>query len=340
MEGLLGEGKWDIACFCETRLRDPAVTQLRLSESGWAGVWGTAADGPLARRTRPRRERERVPGQPEPAEGSEGRDVHPPSGGVSREGPDLRDTTVMGPNPTRERMQRSTSAGVCIVWKKHLAIRELDTHFVSGVDPGDEFWSRVCFSMLRVKGHNIVLGTVYLWTGEGMSARNLSILTRVSEVFALTGVSGILTGDFQATQSEIRDTAWFRVCGLHFIGTGEPTCFVGPPADIDHVLVTRDLAGLMSAPTTVATPRRDHLGLEVGIPRRPRALWGEQLIGVGASISNPGKVYPGIRNFGTSVGVRLREFREASWPRMARLRPPRKPLGTRSSNGPGRPSCI
>ena len=69
----------------------------------------------------------------------------------------------------------STSSGVCILWRSHLALSPIPAHLWQQVYPNAFLQSRVIFAIFRVRSCSWLLAETYLWTGEGISEGNLDL---------------------------------------------------------------------------------------------------------------------------------------------------------------------
>ena len=171
VQDLLSKTKCGIVACCETHLRDHKFVSDRLSRSGWAGVWGSASDGPAALRLRE-------------VAGSD------PQGGSSFD-PVAQAGDAAGPGE----LGRSTSGGVCLLWRKHLHVTPIHQSLWQCISC--VHFSRVIGVMLRLRGLWLLILEIYLWTGEGMSARNSEILGEVTELIRVAHCPAILMGDFR-----------------------------------------------------------------------------------------------------------------------------------------------
>ena len=102
------------------------------------------------------------------------------------------------------------SAGTFIVVPRKYGVAYVKGHSTWDHSPaGSEGRVCACWSPLLQRG-GVVLISVYLWHGEGMSVRNLSILGAVAALVKESGSNWILQMDANMTPQEVASTGWIR----------------------------------------------------------------------------------------------------------------------------------
>ncbi len=96
----------------------------------------------------------------------------------------------------------------------------------------------------------LVALSIYCWPSEGMSARNVALITRALEVAAACGSAWVIGGDFNATPSELVATAGRLLdrAGAVVNAPSQPTCYpaVGAARTLDFFLVDARIASAVS----------------------------------------------------------------------------------------------
>ena len=112
---------------------------------------------------------------------------------------------------------------------------------------------RVCvgWSPLFQKGC-IMLMSAYLWTGEHLSVRNLSILDAIGELTKHQGLNWLLEMDAQLTPEELSATGWLADVGGTIIRTKRSTCRgMGGGREIDFFEADKAIAHCFAEATLV-----------------------------------------------------------------------------------------
>ena len=67
---------------------------------------------------------------------------------------------------------------------------------------------------VRFRGVTVVAVEAYLWTGIGLTARNLEVLQQLAMLVSLTRHPVVIAAAWQATPTELGDTGWMARLGL------------------------------------------------------------------------------------------------------------------------------
>ena len=111
--------------------------------------------------------------------------------------------------------KRRGSAGVGVVWRHHLDARGVDiSAFVPDFDISMS--SRLVACHLRMKNVSVLLLELYLFTGEGLSARNVDLLYAACRVIHCMRMPAMLFGDFQCTAKELLEHEWYPCSRLAY----------------------------------------------------------------------------------------------------------------------------
>ena len=139
------------------------------------------------------------------------------------------------------------------MWRHGLDVTVLSDEQKSLAFPSSEIASRFQCVFWRLKGITILVGELYLWTGEGDSQRNIELLQHVTIVARTLGCPLLLFGDFQMTAAEMFETGWLQPSRLTLLTTsGVPTCYTHKAnRDIDHCVVSDKLVCMLKPPEVV-----------------------------------------------------------------------------------------
>ena len=103
-----------------------------------------------------------------------------------------------------------TSAGLCLATKTIHQAGPIDPAIVQEVS--GHACRRWVAGTFRLKGASVIIVCLYLFVSEGMSARNLAILTQIALLVKLFKEPVLIMGDFNMVESDIQD--WFFRSGL------------------------------------------------------------------------------------------------------------------------------
>ena len=182
-----------------------------------------------------------------------------------------------------------TQGGVLIATKSRMGM---------GLAPGDSCVTLVagrlmaCHVDAMCKG-GVVVYNAYLWTSEGLTARNVDILEVLMRHKAGHGKPWFLGGDLQTAAEDLRETRWPRDLDAVIVAPEGPTCSGGKSGGrtIDYFLVDRRVKGFFGAATTwLTSPFKPHSPVAVEVRggwqraealylRKPRAFPKQRLIG-------------------------------------------------------------
>ena len=145
--------------------------------------------------------------------------------------------------PSASGAKGGRSAGTFIAVPKALGITYLEGRESWDVSPPGSP-GRVCagWSPVLVKG-GVVLVSAYLWDGEELSIRNLSVLESLGELLVGNGLPWILQLDAQNTPEALIDTGWVDDVRGKVFRCGKSTCSGrGGGREIDFFIVSDTLA--------------------------------------------------------------------------------------------------
>ena len=104
-------------------------------------------------------------------------------------------TNDADPNLTKE-SKYANHGGECIIGRSTLSFVPIDSHILQAVAMVNDAPARFAGIFRRLKGGAIMMVTIYLWTGEGLSNRNWLILHQISTLCRMVTMPIIILGDF------------------------------------------------------------------------------------------------------------------------------------------------
>ena len=183
----------------------------------------------------------------------------------------------------------------------------------------------------------IVVYSAYLWTSEGMTARNVSILEAVMRHKSAHGKPWFLGGDLQTAAEELRESRWPRDLDVVIVSPDGPTCSGGKAGGrtIDYFLVDRRVKSFFGKATTwLASPFRPHSLVAVEVRggwhraeavylQKPKAVPKQRMIGPLEQEKDWGPLRELVRGSGQGQGSEGQEEQaravDSCWRRWCRL---------------------
>ena len=169
----------------------------------------------------------------------------------------------------------ATSGGQMILPRTFLGCRKLDPSILHQILPREEHWlpPRWTSCILRTKGVSILFVVVYLFTAEGLSDRNMAVISQICTLVSIFKGPVVIAGDWQVTPDVLATSPLIRRLGLIVktpCGT-DATCKVGAARLIDYFLVSPAIAPYITATAEFSVPWKDHIGIRMVMPARLRA---------------------------------------------------------------------
>ena len=176
-----------------------------------------------------------------------------------------------------------TSAGVAIMAKSHLYTRPPDPDFLQFVfgaeNPTTARWTA---TSIRLRSMTINVVTVYLFTAEGLSLRNLAILEQILLYIQFCKGPSVVVGDWQVTPQELQTTRWMERAQLVVANPAgvTATCATGFGGArlLDYFLVSPVLMPLLLSEAVYSVPWKPHIGLLLSLSAHPRSFHAPTLI--------------------------------------------------------------
>ena len=160
------------------------------------------------------------------------------------------------------------SGGVCLGWRPHLQVEELEVP-LSEVAQG-----RLAFGILSLKDEaKVMLVSVYGYVGIGYNAENLQLLAELGKQVELIGLPWLAGGDWNIEPYELRN--W--ICTMHGCVLEQQvkaTCFSSAeaPTMLDYWIVHEDLQHVITGGgADWQAPFATHLCLKAKMSRAPAA---------------------------------------------------------------------
>jgi len=167
---------------------------------------------------------------------------------------------------------KASSGGVGIAAKKHL---EVSTLFAGGkfLPEGASPVQNWAVVRLRLKKCHILCGEVYFQDGCGFNGANLVMLTDLAKELKAAGLPFIIAADWNAPPGELQDTGILNWLGAQIVqpADAEYTCRNGHRM-LDYIICSDSLASAVRVEIDKEAPWTPHLGLNIWLHCRPRAL--------------------------------------------------------------------
>ena len=179
------------------------------------------------------------------------------------------------------RSDAGTHGGQAVLIRKKCHALPLDGLMISsaalGGDPCRLRWT-AC--EVRFKGVTVVAVGAYLWTGVGLTGRNLEVLQQLAMLISLTRHPVVIAADWQATPTELGDTGWMARLGLAPVipENTDTTCSVGGRL-IDFFVVSHELLGaVVSVEAIPEVPWGPHWAVQLKMHAAVRSVQCRQLV--------------------------------------------------------------
>ena len=167
-----------------------------------------------------------------------------------------------------------------LVRKKCHALPLDDLMISSAALGGDPCRLRRAACEVRFKGFTVVAVEAYLWTGIGLTGRNLEVLQQLAMLVSLTRHPVVIAADWQATPTELGDTGWMARLGLAPVipENTDTTCSIGGRL-IDFFVVSHELLGaVVSVEAIPEVPWGPHWAVQLKMKAALRSVQCRQLV--------------------------------------------------------------
>ena len=170
------------------------------------------------------------------------------------------------------RLAAGKSAGVAIVWRWHLPVGVRCLHSEAGWQPIEH--ERFTAVRLRLAGMDILLLSVYFFTGEQAASHNRQLEAEVGEVITFVGLPFIIFGDWNRSVQEVTAEGWTSELGAELIAPVHPyTCTGGAQRVLDFAAVHSGLLRLLRCEGVMEDgPWRPHLGVHYSLVAQPKLI--------------------------------------------------------------------
>ena len=169
----------------------------------------------------------------------------------------------------------STSGGQIILPMGHLETTDVDKDLLQHCIPRDQFHCpRWTCCVLRTRGVSVLLISLYLFTGQGLSELNMGILQQIFMLVAFFKGVVVILGDWQVTPQEIMQLSAISRLRLSVITPScvDATCNSGSGRIIDFGVVSSSISQYITLEPELKVPWKSHIGLRLSMPARLRAL--------------------------------------------------------------------
>ena len=164
-------------------------------------------------------------------------------------------TVALSAAASSGRSDAGTSGGTGICLRRGLAMTQL-RGMADDVEWPDEHRLTLRLVNAGPRG-GLIVGSVYLTCGVGLSGPNLEYLSRLGQVLRALGWPFLLGGDFNMARGLLHDSGWLHAVGAVAIGPPEHevTCTSSAAGSaIDYFVMSACLAPMVMGSWVVATP--------------------------------------------------------------------------------------
>jgi hypothetical protein len=121
--------------------------------------------------------------------------------------------------------------------------------------------------MIRGSARDLIVISIYLKDGEGMSHVNLARLSQVHDLIKSTKVPWIILGDFNMNPRVLEQGGLLELVGGTIITANEGalTCTTGKGGLLDFAIARKDIAETVTVSQDLKAPWSPHVGLKVSI---------------------------------------------------------------------------
>ena len=168
-----------------------------------------------------------------------------------------------------------TTGGTAVLVRKHISVRYHDG-FEGDADMAPLRGHGVDWSaaVLRLRGTNVIMVSVYLTCGIGVAAENISKMQSIALYVKQARLPFIIAGDFNMSPQSVLESGWPTQLGAYVLAPeGCITCTTGSGSVLDFAVISACLQPVVQGLRPIAgNPFRPHLGLELLLCSRPRQL--------------------------------------------------------------------
>ena len=167
------------------------------------------------------------------------------------------------------RSESGTHGGEYIAINKWIDSKPIPKHILDIIVATTGECIRFAACILHLKKKSIILCAVYFWC-SGASAANKTIVSQLTCLKNVYGLSLYVMGDFNMKADELVDTTWLtELCVSPFLPDIETTFKPKPNSLIDYCLLSYDIQHICSVEPFLGTPWA-HYALVYSISLRPR----------------------------------------------------------------------
>ena len=163
-----------------------------------------------------------------------------------------------------------TSGGAAILAKSHLHFSPVP----ASAGATEAFTSRVAMATLRVRRTQILLVSLYCWTGEHAEQRNTALHAELGPYIDANGGIYIIGGDWNQTGEQLEDTGFpAQAKGIIVTPQVDFTCTSGSRRLIDYFVIARSLTHVfVENGVDEGSPFSPHTAVRAKLCARPAAV--------------------------------------------------------------------
>ncbi len=180
-------------------------------------------------------------------------------------------------NPARPSCNSAegTHGGELIACKKYHNVTSIDPEVFEHISKHTSEPCSLTACLLRLKGHNVLLIALYLWSGQALSDKNFAILKQVRILKDIIKKPALVFGDWNMSPEQLAASGWLDLLGfrVNFLVPKHVTSTMHKFSDrvIDYAIVDTCISHIPGdLEADIDTPFL-HLGLSCKINARPNA---------------------------------------------------------------------
>ena len=181
--------------------------------------------------------------------------------------------SVASPAKKSMRSETGSEGGTAVMSRSHLHLTPFQDERLG--EKGND-WSAI---MVRLKGVDLLLISVYLTCSIGMTGENLAKVKELMQLCLNANIPFIMIGDWNMDPSKLMTTGWLEVIKAEIMVPSNVDFTCDTRSMLDYAVVSRSIRGaILGLKADLKTPWVPHRGLIMEIMKAPRAALCRTLI--------------------------------------------------------------
>ena len=163
-----------------------------------------------------------------------------------------------------------------IAWQRHLNISPVDPHILSHIAAYTKQSASLAGCIVRLKHFSLLLVSIYLYDSEGLSARNLAILSQLYYLVLALNIPFICMGDFNMTPEDLHVSGFVSLLRAQLGDTTlDSTLYTSTKSNYDFCMYSTSISHLFVACLPILdAPWSPHISFSVHLESSPRSVQG------------------------------------------------------------------